>query len=415
MKTKITLHFYAKSTKANAAGLLPIYVRLTVDGNRMEFSTKKFIDSAKWLPEMSKMKGNTENARSLNEYLDLLRSKIFDIQMELIHRNESLTIEVFKKRLLGIKEHEHMLIAIFEDHNNKIKELVGKEYAPGTLERYTTSLKHTIEFLEWKYKISDIEISKIDHAFITDYEFYLRSVRNCANNTAVKYIKNFNKIIKICIANHWIERNPFANYKAKVKEVERVYLSEEEIQNILNKNFKTERLSLVRDIFLFSCFTGLAYIDVKNLTKSHISLGIDGEKWIFTHRQKTEAASKIPILPITQMIIDKYECHPESNNQNKLLPILSNQKMNAYLKEIAGVCEIEKELTFHIARHTFATTVTLTNGVPIESVSKMLGHKSLRTTQHYAKILDKKVSEDMMVLRNKMSNQINDKIIKKTN
>lgn len=415
MKTKITLHFYAKSTKANAAGLLPIYVRLTVDGKRMEFSTKKFIDSAKWLPEMSKMKGNTENARSLNEYLDLLRSKIFDIQMELIHRNESLTIEVFKNRLLGIKEHEHMLIPIFKDHNNKIKELVGKEYAPGTLERYNTSLKHTVEFLEWKYKVSDIDINKIDHAFITDYEFYLRSVRNCANNTAVKYIKNFNKIIKICIANHWIERNPFANYKSKVKEVERVYLSEDEIQNILNKDFKTERLSLVRDIFLFSCFTGLAYIDVKNLTKSHISLGIDGEKWIFTHRQKTESASKIPILPITQMIIDKYEDHPECNNQNKLLPILSNQKMNAYLKEIAGVCEIEKELTFHIARHTFATTVTLTNGVPIESVSKMLGHKNLRTTQHYAKILDKKVSEDMMILRNKMLNCNNDKIIKNTN
>jgi site-specific recombinase XerD len=216
------------------------------------------------------------------------------------------------------------------------------------------------------------------------------------------------------LANNWIDRNPFSNYKAKIREVERVYLSEEEIENIINKDFKTDRLSLVRDIFLFSCFTGLAYIDVKNLTKSHISLGIYGEKWIFTHRQKTETASKIPILPITQMIIDKYEDHPECCNQNKLLPILSNQKMNAYLKEIAGVCEIEKELTFHIARHTFATTVTLTNGVPIESVSKMLGHKNLRTTQHYAKVLDKKVSEDMKILRNKMLNSNNDKIIKKT-
>jgi integrase len=156
----------------------------------------------------------------------------------------------------------------------------------------------------------------------------------------------------------------------------------------------------------------LAYIDVKNLTKSHISIGIDGEKWIFTHRQKTETASKIPILPLTQMIIDKYENHPESNNQDKLLPILTNQKMNAYLKEIAAVCEIEKELTFHIARHTFATTVTLTNGVPIETVSKMLGHKNIKTTQHYAKILDKKVSEDMQVLRDKF--KINDSKNKKT-
>lgn len=205
------------------------------------------------------------------------------------------------------------------------------------------------------------------------------------------------------MANDWLDKNPFANYKAKVKEVERVYLTEAEIQSIIEKDFKTERLSLVRDIFLFSCFTGLAYIDVKNLTKSHISHGIDGEQWIFTHRQKTESASKIPILPITQMIIDKYDNHPQSNNEDKLLPILSNQKMNAYLKEIAAICNINKELTFHIARHTFATTVTLTNGVPIESVSKMLGHKNLRTTQHYAKVLDRKVSEDMKILKDKFT------------
>ena len=182
-----------------------------------------------------------------------------------------------------------------------------------------------------------------------------------------------------------------------------MYLSETEITNIINKDFKTERLSLVRDIFLFSCFTGLAYIDVKNLNKSHISLGINSEKWIFTHRQKTETASKILILPVTQMIIDKYDEHPECCNQDKLLPILSNQKINAYLKEIAGVCGIDKELTFHIARHTFANTVTLTNGVPIESVSKMFGHKNLRTIQHYAKVLIKKVGEDMKRLRDKFS------------
>ncbi|RTZ01345.1 site-specific integrase [Flavobacterium sp. RSP49] len=415
MKTKITLHFYAKSTKANAAGLLPIYVRLTVDGNRMEFSTKKFIDSAKWSPEMSKIKGNTENARSLNEYLDLLKSKIFDIQMELIHRNEPLTIEVFKNRLLGVQERERMLIPIFEEHNRKVEELLGLEYAPGTLERYKTSLKHTKNFLQWKYNLSDIEINKIDHSFVTEYEFYLRSVRKCANNTAVKYIKNFKKIIKICISNGWLDKDPFANYKSKIREVERDYLTQEEVQDIYSKVFVTERLNLVKDIFVFSCFTGLAYIDVKNLTVSNISIGIDGGKWIFTHRQKTETASRIPLLPIPEELILKYANHPQCINEDKLLPILSNQKMNSYLKEIADVCGIKKDLTFHIARHTFATTVTLTNGVPIESVSKMLGHKSLRTTQHYAKILDKKVSEDMMILRNKMSNRNNDEIIKKTN
>ena len=158
---------------------------------------------------------------------------------------------------------------------------------------------------------------------------------------------------------------------------------------------------MVRDIFVFSCFTGLAYVDVKNLTTNNINYGIDGEKWIFTHRQKTESASKIPLLPIPEMIVEKYKDHPQCSNQNKVLPILTNQRMNSYLKEIAAACNINKELTFHIARHTFATTVTLTNGVPIESVSKMLGHKNLKTTQHYAKILDRKVSEDMLVLRDK--------------
>ena len=401
MKTKVSILFYAKRAKASVNGLVPIYTRITINGKRIELSSNRFVEMSKWSTEAGKMKGNSEEARSINSHLDMLRIQIIDMQMELVHKKIPVTAETLKNKILGVDERARMLIPIFQDHNNKIKELVGKEYAPGTLERYKTSLSHTIEFLQWKYKVSDIEINKIDHAFVTDYEFWLRSVRNCANNTAVKYIKNFNKIIKICLANDWLDKNPFANYKSKVKEVERVYLSEEEIQNIIEKDFKTERLSLVRDIFLFSCFTGLAYIDVKNLTKSHISFGIDGEKWIFTHRQKTESASKIPILPLTQMIIDKYEDNPQSVNQEKLLPILSNQKMNAYLKEIATVCNIEKELTFHIARHTFATTVTLTNGVPIESVSKMLGHKNLRTTQHYAKVLDKKVSEDMKILRAK--------------
>jgi site-specific recombinase XerD len=387
MKTKVSILFYAKRAKANASGLVPIYTRITIDGKRIELSTNRFVEISRWSTEAGKMKGTSEESRSINNHLDLLKNQIRDVEMDLIHTKTFITVESFKSKLYGTEERQRMLVPIFQDHNNKIKELIGKEYAPGTLERYTTSLKHTIEFMQWKYNVSDIEITKIDHAFVTDYEFWLRSVRNCANNTAVKYIKNFNKIIKLCLANDWLDKNPFANYKSKVKEVERVYLTECEIQSIIEKDFKTDRLSLVRDIFLFSCFTGLAYIDVKNLTKSHISHGIDGEKWIFTHRQKTESASKIPILPLTQIIIDKYENHPQSNNQDRLLPILSNQKMNAYLKEIAAVCEIEKELTFHIARHTFATTVTLTNGVPIESVSKMLGHKNLRTTQHYAKVL----------------------------
>lgn len=413
MNTTVSILFYIKRAKVNSNGVCPIYVRVTIDAKRFEFSANKSVSPDQWSSEGSKVKGGNKEARLINDHLDYLKNKVFEAEKRLFKKDLEVTSENLKNEIFGANDRKRMLIPIFQDHNNKIKELVGKEYAPGTLERYKTSLKHTEEFLQWKYQISDIDITKIDNAFVCDYEFYLRSVRNCANNTAVKYLKNFNKIIKLCLDNDWIDKNPFANYKSKIKEVERVYLAEAEIQSIIEKDFKTERLSLVRDIFLFSCFTGLAYIDVKNLTKSHISYGIDGEKWIFTHRQKTESASKIPILPVTQLIIDKYENHPQCVNEDKLLPILSNQKMNAYLKEIAGVCEIEKELTFHIARHTFATTVTLTNGVPIESVSKMLGHKNLRTTQHYAKVLDRKVSDDMKILKDKFS-ILDNNILKKS-
>jgi integrase len=204
------------------------------------------------------------------------------------------------------------------------------------------------------------------------------------------------------MANGWISSSPFVNYKGKMKEVERAYLSQVELEAIIEKDFNNARLNLVKDIFVFSCYTGLAYIDVQKLTPSHIVIGIDGEKWIYTHRQKTDTRSNIPLLPVPLQIIEKYREHDNCINRNCLLPILSNQKMNAYLKEIADVCNINKELTFHIARHTFATTVTLSNGVPIESVSKMLGHSSIKQTQHYAKVLDKKVSNDMLMLRSKL-------------
>lgn len=405
MQSKISILFYAKRSKTTTDGLVPIYLRITIDGQRIEQSTNRFVDPLKWSKEQGKMKGQSEEARLLNTYLDILKGNIYNMQKELIHDENEANFENFRNKFFGIEERKKMLVPIFEDHNQKVEALLNQEFAPGTLERYKTSLKHTIEFLKWKYNVSDIDIKKIDHVFVTEYEFYLRSVRKCANNTAVKYIKNFGKIISICLANGWIEKNPFANFKSKVKEVERVFLVEEELELMANKEIKFERLALVRDIFLFSCYTGLAYIDVKQLTNLNINIGIDGFKWIFTNRQKTETKSNIPLLPMAEEIIAKYKDHPQCINQGKLLPILSNQKMNAYLKELADMYGIQKELTFHIARHTFATTVTLTNGVPIESVSKMLGHKNIKTTQHYAKILDRKVSEDMMNLRDKLNSK----------
>lgn len=403
MNSTVSILFYIKRAKINKDGVCPIYVRVTVNSKRFEFSTNKFVAPEKWSSSTSKMKGNNEEARLLNKHLDLVKYQILETENKLLIKNIPITSDNVREELLGKSLTKRMLIPIFEDHNNRIKSLVGQEYAPGTIERYNTSLKHTQDFLVWKFKKNDIDISEIDHAFITDYEFWLRSVKKCANNTAVKYIRNFKKIIRICMANGWLDKDPFINYKAKLKTVVRDFLSSEEIQMIMDKKFVSERLELVRDIFIFSCFTGLAYIDVKKLKSDNINIGIDGKKWIFTHRQKTDTATRIPILPTAQDILDKYKDHPHCSNFEVLLPILSNQKMNAYLKEIADVCGINKELTFHIARHTFATTVTLSNGVPIESVSKMLGHTNIKTTQHYAKILDSKISNDMNDLCEKLS------------
>ena len=407
MNTKLSVLFFVKRTKTNVDGLLPIFIRVTVNGARIEFSTKRFTTSEKWSVEGNRMKGTSAETKATNSFLDTLKAKVYDYQQQLIREDELVNAENMRNKIMGIEKRSHMLVGIFKQHNEEIKALVGKDFATATYTRYETSLKHTIAFLKWKYKVSDIDIRKIDHEFVTSYEFYLKSVHKCNQNTTAKYIKNFGKIVRICLANGWIERDPFINYKCKIVEVERAFLSQDEIETMFNKVLATDRLNQVKDIFLFSCFTGLAYVDVKKLSRKNIGFGVDGERWIFINRIKTDTRSNIPLLPIASAILEKYKNHPQVINQDKLLPILSNQKMNSYLKEIADVCEINKELTFHIARHTFATTVTLSNGVPIETVSKMLGHKKLKTTQHYAKILDLKVSNDMQILRENLGMEHN--------
>jgi len=289
------------------------------------------------------------------------------------------------------------------EHNEKVETLVGKEFVQGTLNRYKVLKKHLAFFLAFKYDVKDIDMRNIDIAFLNEFDYYLRSEKSCANNYTVKMIKNLGKIINISFENGHIQTNPFACYKGRTKKVDRYFLNQEEIQVIADKKFVSERLDIIRDVFLFCCFTGLAYADVQKLQKTHISKGIDGEYWIIKNRQKTNIRSAIPLLPSAVTIINKYKNHPVCLNKGLIFPVPSNQKMNEYLKEIADLCGIEKKLTSHIARHTFATTVTLLNGVPIESVSKMLGHTNIRTTQHYAKILDIKVSEDMMLLKNKLA------------
>ncbi|MDX5435666.1 MAG: site-specific integrase [Pontibacter sp.] len=402
MDTKISILFYGRKAKTTRDNLLPIYLRVTLQGQRLELSTHRYVSPARWSAKAGKVKGSSAEARSVNAYLETLRAKAYGHHRELLEEGRPVTVESFKEKWMGVEEKPVLLLEVFQMHNDQMSKLVGKDYAPGTMDRYSTSLQHTRDFIKWKFDAKDIDVKKLSYKFITDYEFWFKTVRNCAHNTTMKYLANFKKVIHLYLKNGWLERDPFLGYKMSKREVIREHLTEAELQCMAAKDFATDRLIQVRDVFLFSCYTGLAYVDVQKLKRTEIGEGMDGERWIFTRRQKTETPSRIPLLPVALAILDRYQDHPQCLYQDKVLPVLSNQKMNAYLKEIADVCGIQKTLTFHIARHTFATTVTLSNGVPIETVSRMLGHTNLKTTQHYAKILDRKVSDDMLQLRSKL-------------
>jgi len=402
MKNTFSVLFYPKKRHNDLALEAFVYMRITVNGRRSELSINRKVNVSKWNQKAEKLTGTKEEVKDFNNYLDALRNKIYAIHQQLLRRDTKITSEAIKNSYLGIDENQMMLLEVFENHNEQMKMLIGKEYALSTVKKYKTAYKHLKNFIAYKFKLKDISIEKVNHNFITNFEFYLKSVKNCNHNSTLKYIKNFKKIIIIALSNGWIDKDPFVNYKVRTKTVEREFLTKEEIQLMLYKKFHAARLEQVRDIFIFCCYTGFAYVDVKKLTKNNLVKGIDGEMWIKTNRVKTNTPSNIPLLPTALMILDNYKDHIEVKNSDILLPVLSNQKSNAYLKEIADLCGINKNLTTHLARHTFATTITLSNGVPIESVSKMLGHKSLRTTQHYAKILDRKVSDDMSILRTKL-------------
>jgi len=407
MSKTFSLLFYVKSSKKNeATGKAPIYCRITVDGKRNEISIKRNIEPERWNSEKGYVKGTTEEVKSLNAYIDSVRNKLYKHQRDLLDKSILITPDTLKNVYQGIDENRKTVVELFQYHNKQIESQVGKDYASATHKKFTYTLNHLQAFMQCKYRSTDMNLHLVNFEFVTEFDYYLRAIKNCNNNTTVKYVKLFKKIIRLALGNGWIDKDPFINYKEKSKEVDREFLQDYELQAIEEKEFSIPRLQHVRDVFLFCCYTGLAYIDVAKLSKKHIVRGIDGGNWIQQNRTKTETRSSIPILQPAEAILEKYAHDPYCVANGKLLPISTNQKMNAYLKEIADLCGITKNLTVHLARHTFATTVTLCNDVPIETVSRMLGHRSIKTTQHYAKILDRKVSSDMQLLREKMSSKI---------
>ncbi|CAN5530132.1 site-specific integrase [soil metagenome] len=396
------LLFYLKQSKNQKKGPLYIYLKITVDGKSVELSSKRKWEAGKWNSSAARATGTKEDARELNYFLDALELQIFQAKRSLIENDRGVSAQAIKDILTGNVEKRKKILEVFSVHNAQMKELQGIDFAASTMQRYNISYNHTRDFIKWKYDSDDRDIKDLDHEFISQYAFWLKTVRNCDHNTTMKYLVNFKKIVLICVKNKWIPGDPFSNFKLTRKAKERTALTDVELNRIAGKDFENVRLSNVRDIFLFSCYTGLAYIDVKNLKRADIQKGVDGDLWIFINRQKTNALSRIPLLKEAMTIIKKYDRHPKCIVNDVVLPVLTNQKMNSYLKEIADCCGIKVDLTYHIARHTFATTVTLNNGVPIETVSKMLGHATIKQTQHYAKTLDLKVSEDMGRLRKRL-------------
>lgn len=403
---KSTVETEPASKKPNEA-LLPIYFRITVEGLRAEFSTSELATIDTWNQGKGRLKGTSERVQIVNARLDSFLMKAKKAAQELSDKNKPVSAASIKNQMLGIGEEFHSIVECFENFTSEIKLKIGGDYRIGTLKNYNVTLGHLKEFILEHYKVKDVLLKDLNFKFITEFELMCKTKWECKRaSTTTKHIQRIRKVVGIAIANEWLAKDPFVLYKGKQEKATIKYLTLEELHAIEEKEFTIDRLAKVKDMFIFSCYTGYAYSDVQKFSPNDIVTGMDGLKWIYTARSKNDSKSNVPLLPQALAVIEKYKSHPDVINNNRLLPVISNMKTNAYLKEIADTCGIRKNLTFHMARHTFATTVTLTNGVPIETVSAMLGHASLKTTQIYAKVIENKVSSDMLKLREKLEPKV---------
>lgn len=397
-RTTFGLLFYIRRDKTNKKGEAPVFMRLTINGERADASIKRFIEPHAWNSAKGKANEKSRGGKDLNLYLDAISANILRIQRDLELDKKEVSAQIILNRYLGKEQSDrHTLMEVFRAHNEKCRALSGISLAPGTVIRYETSLRLTEAFLRTTYKKEDCYLDEITHQFVEDYDFYLRTVRRCCHNTTTKYLLNFKKIIRIALAKGWMKKDPFAQVHFHFEPVEREFLEKQELKVLLNKEITITRLAQVRDIFCFCCLTGLAFMDVQQLKPEHLVADIHGKIWIRKARQKTKNMCNVPLLDEAQKIIDRYRDHPYCQTHGVLLPVCSNQKMNSYLKELADICGIRKNLSTHCARHTFAT-LTLASGATIDNVAKMLGHANVNMTRRYAKVLDSSIMRDMEVV-----------------
>lgn len=392
--------FWIYSTRA-VNNKTNIYVRLTLNGQRVNISLKRKVDVVTWDAKRQRANGTDKVSRVLNLYLNEVQSKIYRIYEQLKSENRPFTSQAVKARFLGESKRHFSFQDLIAYHNEKMHHKLHKN----TMSQYKTSQRYMVAYITKEFNEMDILLPDLNYGFVVGFENFLRSYKpksgqsKIGNNTAMKHIKRLRRMVTLAYRMEWIDRDPFVNFKMKIERKEREFLSNMELQRIENLSSSIERLMVVKDLFVFSCYTGISYSDIIKLTSDNIVIGVDGNPWIMAKRTKTGTPFKIPLLSKAGILINKYKDHLRTQERANLLPKLSNQKLNSYLKEIADLCGIKKNLTFHMARHTFATTVTLSNGVPIETVSKLLGHTKLVTTQIYARVIEKKIGEDMEKLK----------------
>lgn len=392
MKSTFRILFYARWEKKKENGKVPLQARITLDGQKVKFSLKAEVSPDIWEPKAGRATGQTKEAIQLNRYLDSIRGQIISSYHRLSESNEVVTAVMIKDAFLGLDVKTNTLLTVFEEFNDRQEKLIGIDIAQSTFNKYDLTYRRLKEFLKVKMRKSDILLCQMDRNFVMDFEAYLKIEYKLDTNSSEKLMRIFKRITTMCFKNGQMPKDPFCEHKLKKVKKDRGYLTKVELEKIIDFKPDCKRLEKVRDIFLFCCFTGFDYSTTAALTEKNIIPDDDGSLWIETHRIKTGTASKVKLLDIPLSTLKKYE---NKRDGDFLLPVMSNAKYNLYLKEIATACGIEKRVTSHCARHTMATTICLANGVPIESVAKVLGHSNVRTTQLYTKITDDKLCEDL--------------------
>ena len=391
VRSSFAILFFIRDSRVRKDGTTSIEVVLTVNGERCAFSTGKRVKSCNWDKNKQQVKGKDEEAQSLNNCLKAIKAKLYQKEAELLERGFIITADLLRDAYFDKVESikERSLFEVFEEHNQEQEKLIGNGVSKATHWVSVYTIRLLREFVQQKYKREDLYLRELNLSFIQSFHSFLRIDKGMAQNSSTKHLKLLKKIINLSVANSYMTFNPFSTYKVEREPVEIDFLDEKELRKIINFDTPLPRLERAKDMFLFGCFTGLSYIDIKTLAPEHFEKDSAGRIWIKKRRVKTGVLSRIPLLPIAKLILDKYK------GGEKLLPIQDPADINKYLKDIAILCGINKRICFHTSRHTFASTVTLANNISLEVVSKMLGHTKTRMTAHYAKLIDKCIGEQM--------------------